>query len=50
MWLDPERTSPFRFYQFWLNSDDRDVVTYLKFFIFDHRKKSRSWSVRRGAS
>ena len=34
MWLDPERTSPFRFYQFWLNSDDRDVVTYLKFFTF----------------
>ena len=34
MWLDPARTSPFRFYQFWLNSDDRDVVTYLKFFTF----------------
>ena len=34
MWLDPERTSPFRFYQFWLNSDDRDVVAYLKFFTF----------------
>ena len=32
VWLDPERTSPFRFYQFWLNSDDRDVVAYLKFF------------------
>ncbi len=34
VWLDPARTSPFRFYQFWLNSDDRDVVTYLKFFTF----------------
>ena len=34
VWLDPERTSPFRFYQFWLNSDDRDVVAYLKFFTF----------------
>ena len=34
VWLDPERTSPFRFYQFWLNSEDRDVVTYLKFFTF----------------
>ena len=32
VWLDPERTSPFRFYQFWLNSEDRDVVAYLKFF------------------
>lgn len=34
IWLDAARTSPFRFYQFWLNSDDRDVVTYLKFFTF----------------
>jgi tyrosyl-tRNA synthetase len=34
IWLDPERTSPFRFYQFWLNTDDRDVVSYLKFFTF----------------
>ena len=34
VWLDRERTSPFRFYQFWLNTDDRDVVRYLKFFTF----------------
>jgi tyrosyl-tRNA synthetase len=34
VWLDPARTSPFRFYQFWLNTDDRDVVRYLKFFTF----------------
>ena len=32
VWLDPNLTSPFRFYQFWLNTDDRDVVKYLKFF------------------
>jgi tyrosyl-tRNA synthetase len=32
VWLDAARTSPFRFYQFWLNTDDRDVVRYLKFF------------------
>jgi tyrosyl-tRNA synthetase len=31
VWLDRARTSPFRFYQFWLNTDDRDVVKYLKF-------------------
>ncbi|MGH9383976.1 MAG: tyrosine--tRNA ligase [Vicinamibacterales bacterium] len=31
VWLDPARTTPFRFYQFWLNTDDRDVVLYLKF-------------------
>jgi len=34
VWLAPERTSPYRFYQFWLNTDDRDVVKYLKFFTF----------------
>ena len=32
IWLDPERTSPYRFYQYWYNTDDRDVVKYLKFF------------------
>jgi tyrosyl-tRNA synthetase len=34
IWLDAERTSPFKFYQFWLNVDDRDVVAYLKCFTF----------------
>jgi tyrosyl-tRNA synthetase len=34
VWLDPALTSPFRFYQFWLNTDDRDVLRYLKFFTF----------------
>ena len=34
VWLDPERTSPFRFYQFWLNTDDRDVVSHLKLFTW----------------
>jgi tyrosyl-tRNA synthetase len=34
VWLDAGRTSPFRFYQFWLNTDDRDVVPYLKYFTF----------------
>src|SRR4051794_30771683 len=34
IWLDPVRTPPFKFYQFWLNTDDRDVVNYLKFFTF----------------
>jgi len=37
IWLDPARTSPFRFYQFWLNTDDRDVVPYLKYFTFLER-------------
>ena len=34
VWLDAGRTSPFRFYQFWLNVDDRDVISYLKYFTF----------------
>ena len=34
VWLDAERTSPYRFYQYWLNTDDRDVITYLKYFTF----------------
>ena len=39
IWLDAERTSPFQFYQFWLNSEDRDVVTYLKFFTFKSQEE-----------
>jgi tyrosyl-tRNA synthetase len=34
VWLSAERTSPYRFYQFWLNTDDRDVTAYLKYFTF----------------
>jgi tyrosyl-tRNA synthetase len=34
VWLDPKLTSPYRFYQFWINTDDSDVVNYLKFFTW----------------
>lgn len=34
IWLDADKTSPYEFYQFWLNQDDRDVIRYLKFFTF----------------
>ena len=34
VWLDPEMTSPYRMYQYWINSDDRDVVKFLKLFTF----------------
>jgi tyrosyl-tRNA synthetase len=34
VWLKAERTSPYKFFQFWLNTEDRDVVNYLKFFTF----------------
>jgi len=34
VWLDAKLTSPYRFYQFWLNTDDRDAITYLKYFTW----------------
>ena len=34
IWLDPALTSPYEFYQFWFNADDRDAARYLKFFTF----------------
>jgi len=37
VWLDPSRTPPFNFHQFWLNTDDADVVPYLKSFTFLER-------------
>lgn len=34
IWLDPEKTTPYEFYQFWFNQDDKDVDKYLKYFTF----------------
>ena len=34
VWLDPQMTSPYAFYQFWINADDADVVRYLRYFSF----------------
>jgi tyrosyl-tRNA synthetase len=34
VWLDPAKTSPYQFYQFWINTDDRDVERYLRLFTF----------------
>lgn len=34
VWLDSEKTSPYKFYQFWMNTDDRDVIKFLKYFTF----------------
>jgi tyrosyl-tRNA synthetase len=34
VWLDPKKTSPYAFYQFWLNTADADVYKFLKFFTF----------------
>ena len=37
VWLDPEMTSPYAFFQYWLNSDDKDVINFLKVFSFKSR-------------
>ena len=37
MWLDPEMTTPYAFFQYWLNSDDKDVIKFLKVFSFKSR-------------
>jgi tyrosyl-tRNA synthetase len=39
VWLDPERTSPYQFYQFWINTDDRDVGRMLRTFTLKSREE-----------
>ena len=39
IWVDAKKTSVYRFYQFWIRTDDRDVVRYLKFFTFLSREE-----------
>jgi tyrosyl-tRNA synthetase len=48
VWLDAERTSPFRFYQFWFNTEDRDVITYVKFFTFKAQEEIAELEVETG--
>jgi tyrosyl-tRNA synthetase len=42
VWLDPSRTSPYKFYQFWINTDDRDVGKYLRTFTLLSREEIES--------
>ncbi len=42
VWLDPERTSPYKFYQFWVNVDDRDAGRYLRLFTLLSRDEIES--------
>ena len=39
VWLDPEMTSPYAFFQYWLNSDDADVIKFIKTFSFNTREE-----------
>lgn len=45
LWLDPELTSPYAFYQFWLNTADADVVHYLKLLTFRSREEIEALAV-----
>ncbi len=39
IWLDPEMTSPYQFYQFWINADDRDLPKYFRYFSLKSREE-----------
>ena len=39
VWLDPEKTSPYQFYQFWLNSSDADSVNYIRIFTLRSKEE-----------
>lgn len=39
IWLDPNLTSPYKFYQFWLNADDRDLPKFLRYFSLKNREE-----------
>ena len=38
VWLDAEKTTPYEFYQFWINQSDEDVIKFLKYFTFLSKK------------
>ena len=42
IWLDPNMTSPYQFYQFWLNADDRDLPKFLRYFTLKPREEVES--------
>jgi len=39
IWLDPEKTSPYKFYQFWLNADDRDIPKFMRYFTLKTKEE-----------
>jgi tyrosyl-tRNA synthetase len=49
IWLDARKTSVYRFYQFWIRTDDRDVARYLKLFTFLGREEIESLSAQHQA-
>lgn len=49
VWLDPERTSPYEYYQFWINTDDRDVKRFLALFTFLPMEEIEEYGKLKGA-
>jgi len=49
IWLDPERTSPYEYYQYWINTDDRDVERFLALFTFLPMEEVRKYGRLKGA-
>ncbi len=49
VWLDPQRTSPYEYYQFWINTDDRDVKRFLALFTFLPMEEVEEFGKLRGA-
>jgi len=49
VWLDSERTSPYEYYQFWINTDDRDVKRFLALFTFLPMEEVEEWGKLEGA-
>ena len=49
IWLDPQRTSPYAFYQYWLNTDDRDIATYVRWFTLLSRPEIESLEAEHAA-
>ncbi len=43
IWLDPDLTSPYQFYQFWINGDDRDIDKFIRIFSLKSVSELRSW-------
>ena len=49
VWLDPQRTSPYEYYQFWINTDDRDVKRFLALFTFLPMEKVEEYGKLKGS-
>ncbi len=46
VWLDPEMTSPYAFFQYWLNTDDKDVINFLKVFSFKSHEEITNLEIK----